>query len=245
MRNNIHFKIHAVYVIHCKAHPVDRDRTFDRDVARHITRRPKVLVFGWCYHGTVDETFVIMGADGTAEPRGGNVGPAVPVSQTSRVAEFNDLASVEAGLAHGDVAVLVMEPALTNIGIVLPEPGYLEGVRALTRQYDALLIIDETHTICTGPSGYTRAYGLDPDLFVVGKLVGGGVPAAAYGLSALVLGGAGIAAAKLGWLGAFGAWIGKAWKAVVAGLVAIGVGIKKLFGKITGARTDDTRPPTA
>ena len=128
-------------------------------IARMVTGRPKVMAFSYCYHGSVDETFVIMGADGAAAPRGGNVGPAVPVSQTSRVAEFNDIASVEAGLAHGDVAVLVMEPALTNIGIVLPEPGFLEACRELCTKYGTLLLIDETHTISAGPGGCTQAWG--------------------------------------------------------------------------------------
>ena len=153
-------------------------------IARMVTGRPKVMAFSYCYHGSVDETFVISGPDGSTQPRGGNVGPAVPVSQTTRVAEFNDLASVEAGLAHGDVAVLIMEPALTNIGIVLPEPGFLEGVRELCTRYGTLLLIDETHTISAGPGGCTAAWGLQPDIFVIGKSLGGGVPSGAYGLTA-------------------------------------------------------------
>ena len=152
-------------------------------LARMVTGRPMVMAFSYCYHGSVDETFVIMGPDGTTLPRQGNVGPAVPVSQTTRVAEFNDLASVERGLAHGDVAVLVMEPALTNIGIVLPEPGFLDGVRALCTQYGTLLLIDETHTISAGPGGCTAAWGLEPDIFVIGKSIGGGIPCGAYGIT--------------------------------------------------------------
>lgn len=153
-------------------------------IARMVTGRPKVMAFSYCYHGSVDETFVITGADGGVAPRGGNVGPAVHVRETTRVAEFNDLASVEAGLAHGDVAVLIMEPALTNIGIVLPEPGFLEGVRELCTRYGTLLLIDETHTISAGPGGCTAAWGLQPDIFVIGKSIGGGIPSGAYGLSA-------------------------------------------------------------
>ena len=152
-------------------------------LARMVTGRPKVMAFSYCYHGSVDETFVIMGEDGATLPRGGNVGPAVPVSQTTRVAEFNDIASVEAGLAHGDVAVLVMEPALTNIGIVLPEPGFLEACRELCTKYGTLLLIDETHTISAGPGGCTRAWGLQPDIFVIGKSIGGGIPSGAYGIT--------------------------------------------------------------
>ncbi len=152
-------------------------------IARMVTGRPKVMAFSYCYHGSVDETFVIMGADGVTLPRGGNVGPAVDVSETTRVAEFNDLASVEAALAHGDVAVLVMEPALTNIGIVLPEPGFLDAVRALCTEYGTLLLIDETHTISAGPGGCTALWNLHPDIFVVGKSIGGGIPCGAYGIT--------------------------------------------------------------
>jgi glutamate-1-semialdehyde 2,1-aminomutase len=155
-------------------------------IARMVTGRPKVMGFSYCYHGSVDETFVITGPDGDTAPRGGNVGPAVHVRETTRVAEFNDLDSVERGLAHGDVAVLIMEPALTNIGIVLPEPGFLEGVRALCTKYGTLLLIDETHTISAGPGGCTAAWGLQPDIFVIGKSIGGGIPSGAYGLSAAV-----------------------------------------------------------
>ncbi len=113
-----------------------------------------------------------------------NVGAPVDVTETSRAAEYNDLPGLERALAHGDVAAVLIEPALTNIGIVLPEPGYLEGVRELTRKYDALLIIDETHTFSAGPGGMTTAYDLEPDLVVIGKSIGGGIPTGAYGLSA-------------------------------------------------------------
>ncbi len=152
-------------------------------LARLVTGRPKVMAFSYCYHGSVDETFVIAGEDGETQPRGGNVGPAYPVSQTTRVAEFNDLESVEAGLAHEDVAVLIMEPALTNIGIVLPDPGFLEGVRDLCTRYGTLLLIDETHTISAGPGGCTKAWDLAPDIFVIGKSIGGGIPSGAYGVT--------------------------------------------------------------
>ena len=155
-------------------------------IARMVTGRPKVMAFSYCYHGSVDETFVITGPDGGTAPRAGNVGPAVPVSQTTRVAEFNDLASVEAGLAHEDVAVVIMEPALTNIGIVLPEPGFLEGVRDLCTRHGTLLLIDETHTISAGPGGCTEAWGLEPDIFVIGKSIGGGLPSGAYGITEAV-----------------------------------------------------------
>ena len=152
-------------------------------LARMVTGRPKVMAFAYCYHGSVDETFVIADENLGTAPREGNVGPAIDVRSTTRVAEFNDLASVERGLAHGDVAVLIMEPALTNIGIVLPEPGFLEGVRALCTKYGTLLLIDETHTISAGPGGCTKAWNLEPDIFVIGKSIGGGIPCGAYGIS--------------------------------------------------------------
>ena len=152
--------------------------------ARHLTGRPKVLVMDWCYHGTVDEAFAVLDPDGNVIARPGALGPPVPPSITTKVVEFNDLAALEAALAEGDVACVLMEPALTNIGIVLPEPGYLEGVRELTRRYGTLLVIDETHTICVGPGGATRAWGLEPDFFVIGKTIGGGMPVAAYGMTA-------------------------------------------------------------
>lgn len=152
-------------------------------LARMVTGRDKVLAFSYCYHGAVDETLVVSGDQGQAEFRGGNVGPAVHISATTRVAEFNDLASVEKALAHRDVAVLITEPALTNIGIVLPEPGFLDGLRELCDKYGTLLLIDETHTISEGPGGCTASWNLRPDIFVIGKSIGGGVPSGAYGIT--------------------------------------------------------------
>ena len=152
-------------------------------LARHITGRPKVLVHNFNYHGSVDETFASLGPDGSVEARRGNIGRPVALAETTRVVEFNDLEGLERELAQGDVAVALMEPALTNVGIVLPEPGYHEGVRQLTRRYGTLLIIDETHTICAGPGGYTGAHGLEPDILTIGKTIGGGIPAGAYGFT--------------------------------------------------------------
>ncbi|MFF8404617.1 transaminase [Streptomyces sp. NPDC015684] len=153
-------------------------------LARAVTGRPKVLVNSYCYHGSVDESLIVVGPDGDGTAREGNVGAPCDVTLTSRVAEFNDLAGLERELAHGDVAAVLMEPALTNIGIVLPEPGYLAGVRELTRRYGTLLINDETHTFSAGPGGCTAAWDLEPDLLTIGKAIGGGIPAGAYGLSA-------------------------------------------------------------
>ncbi len=157
-------------------------------IARLITGKPKVLAFAYGYHGTVDETFVIADSNGEAVARPGNVGPPVRLSETTRVAEFNDLEGVELALAHGDVAAIITEPALTNIGIVLPEPGFLAGLRELADRYGALLVIDETHTISAGIGGMTRAEGLRPDMITIGKSIGGGVPAGAYGLTEDVAG---------------------------------------------------------
>jgi glutamate-1-semialdehyde 2,1-aminomutase len=148
-------------------------------MCRQVTGRPKVAVFNWCYHGSVDEAFVTL--DGSRE---GNVGPMVDPAETTRVAEFNEIDSVEAALAHGDVACLLMEPALTNIGIVLPEPGFVEAVRELCTRHGTLLIIDETHTFSAGPGGCTAAWGLEPDAISLGKSIAGGVPIGAYGVSA-------------------------------------------------------------
>jgi len=153
-------------------------------LARAVTGRPKILFNSYCYHGSVDESLIVVGPDGRGADRPGNVGAPCDVTLTSRVAEFNDLAGLERELAHGDVAAVLMEPALTNIGIVLPEPGYLAGVRELTRRYGVLLINDETHTFSAGPGGCTAAWDLDADLLTIGKAIGGGIPAGAYGLSA-------------------------------------------------------------
>jgi glutamate-1-semialdehyde 2,1-aminomutase len=154
-------------------------------LARHITRRPKILVFSWCYHGTVDETFIVL-ENGQPCPRPGNMGPPVHPSETTRVVEFNDLEALERELAQGDVACVLAEPVMTNIGIIHPMEGFHAALRELTRRYGTLLVLDETHTICAGIGGYTRAHGLEPDCITLGKPIGGGVPAATYGLSAAV-----------------------------------------------------------
>ncbi|HUV57619.1 MAG TPA: transaminase [Acidimicrobiales bacterium] len=153
-------------------------------LVRLVTGRPKILVFSYSYHGSVDETLVIIGESGQAVSRPGNVAPAVDPSTTTRVVEFNDLAALERELAHGDVAAVLTEPALTNIGIVLPQPGFLEGVRELCNRAGTLLIIDETHTFSAGPGGSTQRFGLRPDAVTIGKSLGGGVPCGAFGLTA-------------------------------------------------------------
>jgi glutamate-1-semialdehyde 2,1-aminomutase len=151
--------------------------------ARAIRGREKILVFDGCYHGTVEETMVRL-KDGKTIPRPGQLGAVTDVSRTTRVVEFNDIAALEAALSHGDVAAVLAEPAMTNIGMVLPDEGFHAALRALTRKHGTLLIIDETHTISTGPGGWTRGFGLDPDFFVLGKPVAGGIPCAVFGFTA-------------------------------------------------------------
>lgn len=149
-------------------------------IAREITQRSKVLVYHYCYHGTVDESFASL-RDGVVGPRRGNIGPPVNPAETTRVVEFNDLNALEGALKHHDVAVLLAEPAMTNVGIILPDAGYWKSARELTRKYGALFIADETHTICAGPGGCTREWHLDPDFVVFGKPIGSGIPGSTYG----------------------------------------------------------------
>ena len=152
-------------------------------LARLATGRSKILVFSYCYHGSVDETFAVPAADGTATSRPGNVAPPVDLALTTRVVEFNDIEALRRELAHGDVAAVLAEPAMTNIGIVLPDPGFWEAAMEACRETGTLLMIDETHTISTGPGGATKAWGLQPDIFIIGKSIGGGIPSGAYGIS--------------------------------------------------------------
>jgi glutamate-1-semialdehyde 2,1-aminomutase len=154
-------------------------------LARQITARPKILVFNWCYHGSVDESFITL-ENGTPKSRRGNIGPPIDPTITTQVVEFNDVAALEKTLKSGDVACVLAEPAMTNVGIVHAEPGFHQRLRELTRKYGTLLIIDETHTICAGPGGYTRAENLDPDFLVFGKPIGGGVPGSTYGFTSEV-----------------------------------------------------------
>ena len=154
-------------------------------LARQMTGRKKILVFNWCYHGTVDESFITIN-DGQPGLRPGSIGAPVDPNLTTRVVEFNDIEALEIALSHRDVACVLAEPVMTNIGIVHPAPGFHDAMRSLTKTYQTLLIIDETHTICTGTGGYTRAYGLEPDMITFGKPVGSGIPGAVYGFNQAV-----------------------------------------------------------
>jgi len=151
--------------------------------ARHVTGRSKVVVHDYCYHGTVDETFAVLDEFGNTVSRENNIGPQVDPAVTTIVVPFNDLAAAEKALATGEVAVMLIEPAMTNIGIVLPEPGYLEGLRELCTKYGVILIHDETHTLSEGPGGMTARRGLHPDAVVLGKTIGAGIPAGAFGMT--------------------------------------------------------------
>ena len=150
---------------------------------RAATDRTVLLVFNGCYHGTVDDVFVDL-VHGQPTQRDSLLGQVHDLTRTTRVVEFNDLAALEAALAPCDVACVLAEPVMTNIGMGLPAPGFWEAAQALIRRHGTLLVLDETHTISSGPGGYARAHGLQPDAVVVGKPLGGGMPCAAYGFSA-------------------------------------------------------------
>ncbi|MBU4520093.1 MAG: aminotransferase class III-fold pyridoxal phosphate-dependent enzyme, partial [Gammaproteobacteria bacterium] len=150
---------------------------------RAATGRQKLLVFNGCYHGTIEDVFVDL-VNGQPVQRDSLLGQVHDLTQHTVVVEFNDLAGLEAALAQGDVACVLAEPVMTNIGMVLPEPGFWDEAQALIRRHGALLVMDETHTISTGPGGYARAHGIEADALVLGKPVGGGVPCAVYGMSA-------------------------------------------------------------
>ena len=158
---------------------------FSIRLAREVTKRRKILVVSGCYHGTVDESLIAL-EDGRVVPRSGNIGPPVDPEVTTKAVEFNDIPALERALKPRDVACVLAEPAMTNRGIILPDPGYHDSLRELTKKYDTLLIIDETHTLCCGIGGYTREYGLKPDMLTMGKPLASGVPIAAFGISQYV-----------------------------------------------------------
>lgn len=151
--------------------------------SRMITKRSKIIVIDRCYHGSVDETFATLDEVGETAAREGNIGKPIELAETTRVVEFNDIAGMEQALAHGDVAAILMEPAMTNVGIVLPQVGYLEGVQDLAKKYGTILIIDETHTISVGIGGMTADRNLQPDFLTIGKAIGGGIPTGTFGMT--------------------------------------------------------------
>jgi glutamate-1-semialdehyde 2,1-aminomutase len=152
-------------------------------MSRLITGRQKILVFNYCYHGSVDETFITLDEEGTPMSRSNNMGPQVDPRETTKVIEFNDIGALETALSARDVAAVLAEPVMTNIGIIHPQKGYHDALREMTRKYGTYLIIDETHTICTSPGGYTASFDLQPDFLTLGKPLASGVPAAVYGFT--------------------------------------------------------------
>jgi glutamate-1-semialdehyde 2,1-aminomutase len=155
---------------------------FSIRIAREITQRSKILVYHYCYHGTVDETFATV-QESVIRPRRGNIGPPVDPVETTRMVEFNDLNALEDALKHNDVACILAEPAMTNVGIILPDAEYWKNAQELAKRYGSLFIADETHSICAGPGGCTAAWKLTPDMLVFGKAIGSGIPGATYGCS--------------------------------------------------------------
>lgn len=155
-------------------------------VARAVTGKPKVLVFNGCYHGTVDDAMVGLDGAGNTVARPGLVGQVANLSQTAVVVEFNDIEAVRTALSQGDVAAVLTEPVMTNSCMVLPDAGFHDGLRKLTREHGALLIVDETHTQSSGLGGYARVHSLSPDMLVVGKCVAGGMPTAVWGMTPAV-----------------------------------------------------------
>ncbi|MEE2980242.1 MAG: transaminase [Pseudomonadota bacterium] len=151
-------------------------------LARLVTGRRRILVFNGCYHGSLDETLVSL-ENGVMRPMATTMGAALDPAETTRMVEFNDVAALEAALAEGDVACVLCEPALTNVGLVFPAPGFHQAVRDLSRKHGAMLVVDETHTICAGPGGGTGYFGLDPDIITLGKPLAGGIAGAVYGFS--------------------------------------------------------------
>ncbi|HEY7765118.1 MAG TPA: aspartate aminotransferase family protein [Aestuariivirgaceae bacterium] len=151
--------------------------------SRAVTGRNKILIFNGCYHGAVDETFVTLhGAASRNDP--GLIGEPRDLTRFTKVVEFNDLDALTDALREEDVACVLTEPVMTNCGMILPDEGFHEALRRITRQTGTLLIIDETHCLSSGPGGYSSTFALDPDAIVLGKPIAGGVPAAAYGVSA-------------------------------------------------------------
>ncbi|WP_415274516.1 transaminase [Aquiluna sp. Uisw_065] len=151
--------------------------------ARQVTGRTKIAVHDYCYHGSVDETFAVLDHQGNTISRPNNIGKPSELHTTTVSLPFNDLAAAEKALATGEVALLLIEPGLTNIGIVLPEAGYLEGLQALCKKHDVIFALDETHTLSAGAGGITARDNLKPDAVVLGKTIGGGVPVGAIGFT--------------------------------------------------------------
>ncbi len=151
--------------------------------ARAVTGKSVIVVFDGCYHGMVEDCFVEL-RHGRTRPDAGLIGQVFDMTRTTRAIPFNDVGALEAALAQGDVAAVLAEPAMTNCGMILPEANFWKRAQALAKKVGALLILDETHTLSTGPGGATQAWRLAPDALVIGKAIAGGFPAAVWGVSA-------------------------------------------------------------
>ena len=149
---------------------------------RGITNHSKILIFNGCYHGAVDDVFVDL-REGKAAHRQSLVGQVHDLLPTVTVVEFNDIGALEAVLRQGDIACVLAEPVMTNVGMVRDAPGYLETLRRLCTETGTLLVFDETHTISSGYGGHSNTHGPMPDIMVIGKSIGGGVPCAVYGFT--------------------------------------------------------------
>ncbi len=149
---------------------------------RGITGRKKILIFNGCYHGAVDDVFVDL-RDGNAINRPSLIGQVHDIMPTTTVVEFNDVAALELALRGGDIACVLAEPMMTNIGMVRDAPEYLDRLRQLCDETQTVLVFDETHTISSGYGGHSNTYGPKPDIMVIGKSIGGGVPCAVYGFT--------------------------------------------------------------
>jgi glutamate-1-semialdehyde aminotransferase len=149
-------------------------------IARFMTKRSRIIIFGGHYHGHIEETLVREDGGGTAPDTDG-LSPR-SASHTA-IVPFNDLQALERTLAAGDVALVLTEPVLTNCNLVMPDPDFHRGVRELTHRYGALLCIDEAHTFQFAFGGLVNAWRMTPDFIVLGKGFGSGVAFGLYGMS--------------------------------------------------------------
>ena len=149
---------------------------------RGITGRDKILIFNGCYHGAVDDVFVDL-RDGRAVNRPSLIGQVQDLLPTTVAIEFNDVDALASALRGGDIACVLAEPLMTNIGMVRDAPGFLTELRRLCDETSTILVFDETHTISSGYGGHSNMHGPKPDILVVGKSIGGGVPCAVYGFT--------------------------------------------------------------
>jgi glutamate-1-semialdehyde 2,1-aminomutase len=160
-------------------------------LARAATGRNRILKCDGCYHGHADSLLVKAGSGLATQGLADSAGVPPEVAALTTVVPYNDVGAVRAALdAHpGEYAALLVEPVAANMGLVLPGPGYLEDLRALTREAGVLLVFDEVITgFRVAPGGAQELYGVTPDITVLGKIIGGGLPVGAYGASRDLMG---------------------------------------------------------